>query len=92
MGPQVSKSLVPSYDIIEERINSMDGAVIIFRIFYIPESFTYRFQLLRNNRICMVEISRKLLDDLRSGEEDSDDELTRILKEHLQDSECWSKS
>ena len=92
MGMQVSKDIVPSYEIIEEKIKGMDGAVIIFRIFYIPEKLTYSFQLLRNNRICMVEINRQLLDDLKSRRPSSDDELTKILNTHLKDSGCWTKS
>lgn len=92
MAPQVLKGGVPSYEIVEEKIKGMDGAVIIFRIFYIPESFTYRFQLLRNNRICMVEIPGKLLDSLRDGDPASEDELSELLNDHLQNSDCWTKS
>jgi hypothetical protein len=92
MAPQITKGGVPSYEIIEEKIKGMDGAVIIFRIFYIPENFTYRFQLLRNNRICMVEIPGRLLDSLRSGDPAAEDELTELLNAHLQNSDCWVKS
>ena len=91
MGTQIPKSVVPSYEIVEEKIKGMDGAVIIFRIFYLPEKFAYRFQLLRNNNICMVEITRQLLDDLRTGDPSFDDELSTILNTHLKDSDCWTK-
>lgn len=92
MGTQVTKETVPSFNIVEEKIRRMDGAVIIFRIFYLPEKLAYNFQLLRNNRICMVEISRQLLDDLETGSPSSKDELVNILNTYLRDSGCWSKS
>ncbi len=92
MGMQVTKDIVPSFEIVEDKIKDMDGAVIIFRIFYIPEKLTYSFQLLRNNRICMFEITRQLLDDLKNRRPSADDELTNILNTHLKDSGCWSKS
>jgi hypothetical protein len=44
MGMQVTKDIVPSFEIVENKIKDMDGAVIIFRIFYIPEKLTYSFQ------------------------------------------------
>lgn len=91
MGTQVSKGIVPSYKVVEDKIKELDGAVIIFRIFYIPEKFTYSFQLLRNNNICMVEITRQLLDDLREGTPSSYDELTNILNNTLTNSDCWTK-
>jgi len=92
MGMQVTKEIVPSYNLVEDKIKEMDGAVIIFRIFYIPEKLTYSFQLLRNNRICMVEITSQLLEDLKKRLPSSDDELTIILNTFLKDSGCWSKS
>jgi len=92
MGMQVTKEIVPSYNLVEDKIKEMDGAVIIFRIFYIPEKLTYSFQLLRNNRICMVEITSQLLEDLKKRLPSSDDELTIKLNTFLKDSGCWSKS
>jgi len=92
MGIQISKEIVPSYEIVEDKIKGMDGAVIIFRIYYIPEKLTYSFQLLRNNKICMVEFTSQLLDDLKNRLPSSDDELTNLLNNFLKDSGCWSKS
>ena len=92
MGMQVTKEVVQSFEIVEEKIKDMDGAVIIFRVFDIPEKLTYSFQLLRNNRICMFEISMQLLDDLKNRRPSADDELTNILNSYLKDSGCWSKS
>ena len=37
---QVTKEVVPSFEIVEEKIKDIDGAVIIFRVFYIPESLS----------------------------------------------------
>jgi hypothetical protein len=47
MDPRVSEDKVPAYDIVEDKIRQIDNTVIIFRIFYILDSFIYKFQLLR---------------------------------------------
>lgn len=47
MDPRVSEDKVPAYDIVETKIRHIDNTVIIFRIFYMLDTFIYKFQLLR---------------------------------------------
>ncbi len=91
MDPQVSIDKVPSYEIVEEKIKQIDGGTIILRIFFVPVHFIYRFQLIKNNRGCMVEIPKKLLDDLKSGSPESEEELTKILKPYFKSSDSWTE-
>ncbi len=86
MDPQVPKEEVPSYEKVEEKIRQLDGTVIILRVFYIIENISYNFQLLKNNKMCSVEIPRKLLEDLKDGNPSTEEELTRILKTCLKGS------
>lgn len=80
MDPQVSKERVPSYKKVEEKIRELDGTVIILRVFYSIENISYNFQLLKNNKMCSVEIPRRLLEDLKDGDAEKEEELTKILK------------
>jgi hypothetical protein len=91
MDPQVSKEEVPSYEIVEEKIKQIDSAIIILRIFYILEHISYKFQLLKNNKICTVEISKKLLDELKDGNPTSEEKLMETLNLHIQRSDCWNE-
>lgn len=86
MNPQVPKKEVPSYDIVEEKIKELDGIVIIIRVFYMIDNAVYNFQLLRNDRMCTVEIPRKLLEDLKDGDPSTEEELINILKPCFKDS------
>jgi hypothetical protein len=91
MDPQVSEENVPSYKTVEEKIRQIDSTIIIARTYYIIEnlSFTYRFQLIKKDKICMVDIPGKLLTDLKNKMLASEQELTDILKSHIQSPECW---
>ncbi len=80
MDPQVSKERIPSYEKVEEKIRELDGTVIILRVFYSIENISYNFQLLKNNKMCSVEIPRRLLEDLKDGDAEKEEELTKILK------------
>jgi len=92
MDRQVSKSEVPSYEIVEEKIKEIDGSIIVLRIFYIFMQIAYKFQLIKNDKLCSVEIPRKLLEGLLNNSNASfDDELTRILDTSIQHSDCWNK-
>ncbi len=92
MDPQVSEDNVPSYKIVEEKIRQIDSTIIIARTYYIIDnfSFTYRFQLIKKDKLCMVDIPRKLLNDLKSNLSASEQELTHILNLHIQSPECWN--
>jgi len=89
MDPRVSEDKVPAYDIVEDKIRQIDNTVIIFRIFYILDSFIYKFQLLRKDKLCILEIPKKMLLDLKNGDLAADKEMTRILESCLDSSDCW---
>jgi len=89
--PVVAEGKVPSYEIVEEKIKQIDSNIIIARIFYIFDNLTYRFQLIKKDRMCMIEIPKRLLDDLASDSSESEQELTDILKSYVQSPDCWSE-
>ncbi|UCH80160.1 MAG: hypothetical protein JSW20_10480 [Nitrospiraceae bacterium] len=91
MDRQVSKSEVPSYEIVEEKIKQIDGSIIVLRIFYIFMQIAYKFQLIKNDKLCTVQIPRKLLEGLTNNNSNFDDELTRILDTSIQHADCWNK-
>ncbi len=91
MDRQVSKSEVPSYEIVEEKIKQIDGSIIVLRIFYIFMQIAYKFQLIKNDKLCTVQIPRKLLEGLDNSNANFDDELTRILDTTIQHADCWNK-
>ncbi|RJR19430.1 MAG: hypothetical protein C4581_05000 [Nitrospiraceae bacterium] len=91
MDRQVTKHEVPSYDIVEEKIREIDGSIIVLRIFYIFMEIVYKFQLIKNDKLCTVEIPRKLLEGLKSRNPVLEEKLAEILDEALQESDCWVK-
>jgi len=91
MDRQVSKYEVPSYDIVEEKIKEIDGSIIVFRIFYIFMQIAYKFQLIKNDRLCTIEIPRKMLEGLKARNVMLEDELTRLLDSTIQHADCWNK-
>ncbi len=91
MDRQVTKEEVPSYEIVAEKIREIDGSIIILRIFYIFMHIAYKFQVIKNDKLCTVEIPRKLLEGLRSRNLILEEELSRILYASLEHSDCWNK-
>lgn len=91
MDRQVTKHEVPSYDIVEEKIREIDASIIVLRIFYIFMEIVYKFQLIKNDKLCTVEIPRKLLEGLKSRNPVFEQKLAEILDESLQESDCWMK-
>jgi hypothetical protein len=91
MDRQVSKNEVPAYEIVEEKIKEIDGSIIVFRIFYLFMQIVYKFQLIKNDKLCTVEIPRKLLEELKGSNTVLEDELNRILDSSLVHSDCWNK-
>jgi hypothetical protein len=89
MDRQVTKHEVPSYEIVEEKIKEIDGSIIVLRIFYIFMHIAYKFQLIKNDQLCTVEIPRKLLEGLRGRNPILEDKLYEILDSSLQHSDCW---
>ncbi|RJQ46756.1 MAG: hypothetical protein C4538_06185 [Nitrospiraceae bacterium] len=91
MDPRVSEDKVPAYDIIEAKIRQIDNTVIIFRIFYMLDTFIFKFQFLKKDTMCIVELPKKLLLDVKSGDVESERRLTDILISSIESSDCWKK-
>ncbi len=91
MDRQVTKKEVPAYEIVEEKIKEIDGSIIVLRIFYLFMHIAYKFQVIKNDKLCSVEIPRKLLEGLKYRNVILEDELNRILDTSLQQAECWTK-
>lgn len=91
MDRQVTKREVPAYEIVEEKIKEIDGSIIVLRIFYLFMHIAYKFQVIKNDKLCSVEIPRKLLEGLKYRNVILEDELNRILDTSLQQAECWTK-
>lgn len=91
MDRQVSRKDVPSFDIVEEKIKEIDGSIIVLRIFYIFMHIAYKFQLIKNDKLCSIEIPRKLLEGVRGRNSVLEEELTRILDTNIQHADCWNK-
>ena len=91
MDRQVSKHEVPAYELVEEKIREIDGSIIILRIFYLFMHIAYKFQLIKNDKLCTVEIPRKLLDGLKNRNTSLEAELARLIDTSLQHTDCWNK-
>lgn len=91
MDPRVSEDRVPAYDIIETTIRQIDNTVMIFRIFYILDTFVYKFQLLKKDTMCIVEIPKNLLLTVRAGDLESERKLSALLTSSIENSECWNR-
>ncbi len=91
MDPRVSEDKVPAYDAVESIIKQLDNTVIVFRVFYLLDKFIYKFQLLKKDTMCIVEIPKKMLRDIKNGDMPALQELTVILTSALDNAECWNK-
>ncbi|HDH06074.1 MAG TPA: hypothetical protein ENH01_10270 [Nitrospirae bacterium] len=89
--PMVTEKEVPSYDIVAEKIKEIDNTIIIYRIFYLFNTFVYKFQLIKKDKLCIVEIPRSLLENLSKDGTDSEQELSKILDLNIENPECWAK-
>jgi hypothetical protein len=92
MDRQVTKNQVPSYEIVEEKIREIDGSIIVLRIFYIFMQIAYKFQLIKNDKLCTVQIPRKLLEGLKGRNTMLEEKMAEILDSSLQQSDCWIKT
>ena len=91
MDRQVSRKDVPSFEIVEEKIKEIDGSIIVLRIFYIFMHIAYKFQLIKNDKLCSIEIPRKLLEGVRGRNSALEEELTRILDTNIQHADGWNQ-
>lgn len=90
--PVVTEDKIPAYRVVEETIRQIDNNVIITKIFYLPGTLTYRFQLIKKNKMCMMEVPKKVLDHVKTDGLSAREELNNILKLYVQQSECWVES
>lgn len=91
MDRQVSRKDVPSFEIVEEKIKEIDGSIIVLRIFYIFMHIAYKFQLIKNDKLCSIEIPRKLLEGVKGRNSVLEEELIRILDTNIQHADSWNK-
>ena len=89
--PLVTEEKVPSYEIVKEKIKELDDTIIIYRVFYVFDNLTYKFQLIKKDKMCIVEIPKMLLDDLKNDGSTSKQELTDLLKLYISQTGCWNK-
>ncbi|GBE05889.1 MAG TPA: hypothetical protein ENH31_07410 [Nitrospirae bacterium] len=88
--PLVTEDRVPSYEKVKEKIGQIDNTIIIIRTFYNFDNLTYRFQLIKKEKMCVMEIPKGLLDDLKNDGSSAEQELTDILKLYIENSDCWT--
>ncbi len=88
--PLVSEKDVPSFNLVEERIKEIDNSIIIFRVYYFFDSRIYRFQLIKKDKMCIIEIPRSLLENLGKDGTSAGRELSKILDLKIESDECWS--
>jgi hypothetical protein len=87
--PLVAESDVPSFDVLDKKIKEIDNLIIIYRIYYFFNSMAYRFQLLRKDKMCTIEIPRALLEDLGRDGTSADREISNIISLNIENEDCW---
>ncbi len=88
--PVMNEKTVPSYETVEQKIKEYDNTIIVYRIFYFFNTFMFRFQLIKKDKMCSLEIPRNLLENLHSNGGSADQELNNLLDLHIEDAECWA--
>jgi len=89
--PEVTGVDVPSFSFVERKINQIDRTIMIFRIFFVPVESIYRFQLMKKDMMCTVDIDRSLLDELQRGVRTAEEELAEILLISIENEDFWSE-
>jgi hypothetical protein len=89
--PLVTVDKVPSYDMVEQKIKEIDNTIIVYRIYYLFNSFTFRFQLIKKDKMCVLEIPRVLLESVSKDGSEAENELSELLNRNIDDSECWKE-
>lgn len=88
---QLSEDKVPAYEKIKEKVGQIDDSIVIARVFYMFDTFTFRFQLFKKEKMCMVELPRKLLDAVKNDGVAPEHQLMNILNAYIESSECWNE-
>ncbi len=89
--PVVAEKDVPAFNFLAARIREIDNTIIIFRVYYFFRTRIYRFQLLKKNRMCIIEIHRDLLESIGKNGTSSERKLEEILDLNIEDPECWNE-
>jgi len=89
--PLVTEDKVPSYDMVEQKIRDIDSTIIVYRIYYLFNSFRFRFQLIKKDKMCVLEIPRVLLESIGKDGSEAENELFALLSQSIEDSDCWKE-
>lgn len=89
--PVVTEDKVPSFGIVDQIIKSIDNTIIVYRIYYLFTSFIFRFQLIKKDRMCIIEIPRSMLEKAGRDGTDAENELTRLVTGRIEDADCWTE-
>ncbi|MBI5057401.1 MAG: hypothetical protein HZB61_12375 [Nitrospirae bacterium] len=88
---QLTEDKVPAYEVVKEKIEQIDNTIVIARVFFMFDTFTYRFQLFKKDKMCMVELPKKLLDTVKNDGTAPQLQLMNILNVYIESSECWNE-
>ena len=89
IDPLMSEDKVPSYNVVEEIIREIDHTIIIYRIYYLLGIFVYKFQLIKKDKMCVVEIPRALLESQGNDGTRAEQELSKLIITRIEDEESW---
>ena len=88
--PLVEEKDIPSYDIIARKIREIDNTIIIFRVYYFFTTRIYRFQLIKKDKMCVIEIPRDVLENLGKDGASAEREVGELLDLNIENADCWS--
>jgi len=89
IDPLVSEDRVPSYEAVEGIIREIDHTIIIYRVYYLLGVFIYRFQLIKKDKMCIIEIPGVLLENIGKDGTKAEEELSKIINTKVEDEESW---
>lgn len=88
--PLVQEKDIPSYEIIEKKIREIDNTIIIFRVYYFFTTRIYRFQLIKKDKMCIIEIPRDVLENLGKDGTSAEREVEKLLDLNIENADCWN--
>lgn len=89
IDPLMSEDKVPSYNVVEEIIREIDHTIIIYRVYYLLGIFMYKFQLIKKDKMCIIEIPSALLESQGNDGTGAEQDLSKIITTKIEDEECW---
>ena len=91
IDPLVSEDKVPSYNVVEEIIKEIDHTIIIYRVYYLLGVSIYRFQLIKKDKMCIMEIPKALLENVGLDGTKAEQQLSKIINAKIEDEGCWAE-